>query len=56
MWAIGAGGQEARHSLALTLGCSIDYGVILPSCAVILDSVSLFGYRGPIGVAVFVFV
>ena len=56
MWAIWAGGQEARFSLALTMGCSIDYGVILPSCAVGLDSVSSFVYREPKGETVHVFV
>ena len=43
MWVNWAGGREARFSVALTMGCSIDYGVILPSCAVVLDSVSSFG-------------
>ena len=54
MWAIGAGFQEARLSLAFTMGCRL--GVILPSSDVFLDSGSLFGYREPNGVTVFVFV
>ena len=54
MWAIGADGQEARLSLALTVWCRI--WCYLPSFDVFIGSVSLVGYREPNGVAVFVFV
>ena len=53
MWAIGAGGQEARLLLALTVTCRT--WCIFPSSDD-LDSISLFGYREPKGVPVFVFV
>ena len=54
MWAIGAGGQEAR--LPFAYPCGVGYGSILPSSDVVLDAVSLFGYREPNGVTKFVFV
>ena len=40
--------------LGLTVGCRI--WCVLPSAAVVLDSVASFGYREPKGVTVVVFV
>ena len=54
MRAIGAGGQEARLSLGLTMRCRIWYFFTVLCCC--LDSESLFGYREPKDVTVFVFV